>query len=70
MALINKKFDKKEDTTSFKLESNGKVIARLLTAKLDRDDWEIIQNLIQFTYNQGFEAGSENRASDIRTALG
>ncbi|EDZ9931965.1 hypothetical protein GJ842_27720 [Salmonella enterica] len=68
--LITRRWSKQDKTTTFRLESNGNIVARLLSAKLDRDDWEIIQDLIGFVYHQGFDAGSDARAEEICQALG
>lgn len=68
--LISRKWVKKDETTTFRLEANGNIVARLISTKLDRDDWEIIQGLIGFVYHQGFDAGSAARAEEIRQALG
>ncbi|CAM7343976.1 DNA-binding protein [Klebsiella michiganensis] len=68
--LISRKWVRQDKTTTFRLVTNGNIVARLLSSKLDRDDWEIIQGLIGFVYHQGFEAGSDARADEIRQALG
>ncbi|EBW2697616.1 hypothetical protein D7O42_14060 [Salmonella enterica subsp. enterica serovar Montevideo] len=70
MEIIDKKYNGKEETTAFHLKSSGKIVSRLLSTKLDRDDWEIIHNLLHFVYSQGVEAGSKSRAKEIRIALG
>jgi len=70
MPVISRKYVKGDETTVFRLESNNNIAARLFSAKLDRDDWEIIQGLLGFVYNQGLEAGSKSRATEIRRALG
>lgn len=70
MEIIDKKYNSKEETTAFHLKSSGKIVSRLLSTKLDRDDWEIIHNLLHFVYSQGVEAGSKSRAKEIRIALG
>ncbi|ORJ47480.1 hypothetical protein B2M27_25710, partial [Kluyvera intermedia] len=69
MALINRKYNPKAVDTAFILESSGKLVCRLDT-KLPRDDWESLQALFGFIYNQAFEAGSEQRAQEIRKSLG
>lgn len=61
MEIIDKKYNGKEETTAFHLKSSGKIVSRLLSTKLDRDDWEIIHNLLHFVYSQGVEAGSNGR---------
>ncbi|ECZ0087392.1 hypothetical protein F7758_09905 [Salmonella enterica subsp. enterica] len=70
MEIIDKKYNGKEETTAFHLKSSGKIVSHLLSTKLDRDDWEIIHNLLHFVYSQGVEAGSKSRAKEIRIALG
>ncbi len=70
MEIIDTKYNGKDVTTAFRLKSNGKVVSRLQSVRLDRDDWEIIQSLLRFVYNQGLQAGSDNRAREIRIALG
>lgn len=41
-----------------------------LDARLERDDWEIVQAIISLVYNAGVAAGSKQRAAEIREALG
>ncbi|ECZ5331833.1 TPA: hypothetical protein ACHF2V_004775 [Citrobacter farmeri] len=53
----------------FRHAESGKILYRL-DARLERDDWEMLQALISFVYNAGVAAGSEQRAADIREALG
>lgn len=38
MEIIDKKYNGKEETTAFHLKSSGKIVSRLLSTKLDRDD--------------------------------
>ncbi|HCH0659883.1 TPA: hypothetical protein N5N76_004160 [Enterobacter asburiae] len=53
----------------FRHAESGKILYRL-DARLERDDWEMLQALISLVYNAGVAAGSEQRAADIREALG
>lgn len=62
-------YDSKEKETSFTLKSSGKVVTRLAT-KLSRDDWEQMHALLGMVYRMGIQDGSEDRAKQIRTALG
>ncbi|MGH2304611.1 hypothetical protein ACRCHC_22165 [Enterobacter hormaechei] len=66
MSIISRRFDKKETGTVFR---SGKILYRL-DARLERDDWEMLQALIGLVYNAGVAAGSEQRAAEIREALG
>ena len=58
MSIISRTFDKKETGTVFR------------HARLGRDDWEQLQDMISLVYNAGVTAGSEKRAAEIREALG
>ncbi|WP_236874522.1 hypothetical protein [Citrobacter portucalensis] len=69
MSIISRRFDKKETGTVFRHAESGKILYRL-DARLERDDWEMLQALISLVYNAGVAAGSEQRAADIREALG
>ncbi|HAV1840643.1 TPA: hypothetical protein JG919_003934 [Enterobacter hormaechei subsp. steigerwaltii] len=53
----------------FRHAQSGKILYRL-NARLERDDWEMLQALISLVYNAGVAAGSEQRAAEIREALG
>ncbi|EMM6472098.1 hypothetical protein RJO68_003207 [Enterobacter hormaechei] len=53
----------------FRHAESGKIMYRL-DARLERDDWEIVQAIISLVYNAGVTAGSEQRAAEIREALG
>ncbi|MBW4217916.1 hypothetical protein JW313_21890 [Enterobacter cloacae subsp. cloacae] len=53
----------------FRHAQSGKILYRL-NARLERDDWEMLQALISLVYNAGVAAGSEQRAADIHEALG
>ncbi|HEM8024599.1 hypothetical protein YA49_20485 [Enterobacter cloacae subsp. cloacae] len=53
----------------FRHAESGKILYRL-DARLERDDWEMLQAMISLIYNAGVAAGSEQRASEIREALG
>ena len=50
MSIISRRFDKKE---------TGTVFLYRLDARLERDDWEMLQELISLVYNAGVTAGSE-----------
>ncbi|WP_273960954.1 hypothetical protein [Enterobacter kobei] len=67
--MISRRFDKKETGTVFRHAESGKILYRL-DARLERDDWEMLQAMISFVYNAGVTAGSEQRAAEIREALG
>ena len=69
MSIISRRFDKKEKGTVFRHAESGKIMYRL-DARLERDDWEIVQAIISLVYNAGVAAGSEQRAAEIREALG
>ncbi|ELC6355199.1 hypothetical protein A6J71_00490 [Enterobacter cancerogenus] len=69
MSIISRRFDKKETGTVFRHAESGKILYRL-DARLERDDWEILQEIISLVYNAGVTAGSEQRAAEIREALG
>ncbi|EFI3648152.1 TPA: hypothetical protein R4200_004825 [Enterobacter hormaechei subsp. oharae] len=53
----------------FRHAESGKILYRL-DARLERDDWEMLQAMISLIYNAGVAAGSEQRAAEIREALG
>ncbi|EGT5696177.1 TPA: hypothetical protein I4D15_14685 [Enterobacter bugandensis] len=53
----------------FRHAESGKILYRL-DAQLERDDWETLQSMISLVYNAGVAAGSEQRAAEIREALG
>ncbi|HAV1790480.1 TPA: hypothetical protein JG904_004571 [Enterobacter hormaechei subsp. xiangfangensis] len=53
----------------FRHAQSGKILYRL-DARLERDDWEMLQAMISLVYNAGVTAGSEQRAAEIREALG
>lgn len=69
MSIIQRKRDRKKDGTRFYHFKNGNIICRL-DATLNRYDWEQLQVLFNFIYSQGKAAGSEERAAEIRMALG
>lgn len=69
VSIIGKKYNKKEECTRFYHADSGKLLARL-DAKLSQYDWDQLQVLFSFIYSKGEEAGSEQRASEIRIALG
>jgi len=69
LSIISRRFDKKETGTVFRHAESGKILYRL-DARLERDDWEILQEIISLVYNAGVTAGSEQRAAEIREALG
>lgn len=69
MSIFSRRFDKKETGTVFRHAESGKILYRL-DARLERDDWEMSQAMISLVYNAGVTAGSEQRAAEIREALG
>lgn len=69
MSIIQRKRDRKKDGTRFFHAENGNQLCRL-DATLNSYDWEQLQGLFSFIYNQGVAAGSEARAKEIRVALG
>ncbi|MDP5163437.1 hypothetical protein [Enterobacter ludwigii] len=69
MSIISRRFDKKETGTVFRHAESGKILYRL-DARLERDDWEMVQAMISLVYNAGVVAGSEQRAAEIRKSLG
>lgn len=68
MGYLLPKFHTLKGATVFK-RANG-AIAASLTVKLCRDDWEMINAMVEGAYNAGCTAGSEQRAAEIREALG
>lgn len=69
MSIISRRFDKKETGTVFRHAQSGKILYRL-NARLELYDWEMLQAMISLVYNTGVTAGSEQRAAEIREALG
>lgn len=69
MSIISRKFDKKETGTVFRHAESGKILCRL-DARLEPEDWEMLQTMISLVFNAGVTAGSERRAAEIREALG
>jgi len=61
MTLVSRIFDRKETSTIFCYARNGKILCRL-DARLNTDDWNMIQGLIGLVYNQ--------RVKEMREALG
>ncbi|MBP0999899.1 hypothetical protein [Serratia fonticola] len=68
MSYISGKYLAMQKQTTFKL-ANGKPAASL-SVKLYRDDFDLIIDLINRAYHAGEVAGSEQRAAEIREALG
>lgn len=68
MAFISSKYAAMNKQTTFKLE-NGKPAANL-SVKLFRDDFDLVVDLINRAYDAGKTEGSEQRAAEIREALG
>lgn len=69
MSIIQKKRDRKKDGTRFYHSETGNLLCRL-DATLNGYDWEQLQVLFSFIYNQGKTVGSAERAAYIREALG
>ena len=69
MSIISRKFDKKEPGTVFRHAESGKILCRL-DARLAPDDREALLAMISLVFNAGVSAGSEQRAAEIREALG
>lgn len=69
MSIISRRFDKKETGTVFRHAQSGKILYRL-NVRLELYDWEMLQAMISLVYNAGVTAGSEQRAAEIREALG
>lgn len=69
MSIISRRFDKKETGTVFRHAQSGKILYRL-NARQELYDWEMLQAMISLVYNAGVTAGSEQRAAEIREALG
>lgn len=59
MSIISRRFDKKETGTVFRHAESGKILYRL-DARLERDDWEIVQAIISLVYNAGVAAGANS----------
>ncbi|PLL60812.1 Uncharacterised protein [Klebsiella oxytoca] len=53
----------------FRHAVSGKLLCRL-DAKLMRDDWMLLHGLLSLVYRAGMSTGSEQRAAEIRDALG
>ncbi|ELN2577942.1 hypothetical protein RY966_003691 [Enterobacter kobei] len=53
----------------FRHAQSGKILYRL-NVRLELYDWEMLQAMISLVYNAGVTAGSEQRAAEIREALG
>ncbi|EPY5345235.1 hypothetical protein ACXDSS_004405 [Klebsiella quasipneumoniae] len=69
MSIVSKKFDKKETGTVFRHAGSGKILCRL-EARLDPDDWNMLQGLIGLVYNAGVSEGDRQRIMIMRDALG
>ncbi|MFS7282060.1 hypothetical protein AB6867_26445 [Serratia proteamaculans] len=69
MSIIKRVYDRKDSTTAFYHRDNGKALCRL-GVKLSRDDHEQLFSLFDFIFHLGEHVGSEQRAVDIRIALG
>nr|WP_241390604.1 MULTISPECIES: hypothetical protein [Yersiniaceae]ULG17053.1 hypothetical protein 1772p2_00067 [Serratia proteamaculans]ULG20096.1 hypothetical protein 49p3_00002 [Yersinia frederiksenii] len=69
MSIIKRVYDRKDSTTAFYHSDTGKALCRL-GVKLSRDDHEQLFSLFDFIFRQGEHAGSEQRALEIRIALG
>ncbi|EBZ0015933.1 hypothetical protein ABN36_18330 [Salmonella enterica subsp. enterica] len=69
MSIIQRKRDRKKDGTRFYHAETNKPLCRL-DVTLSQYDWEQLQVLFSFIYNQGKAAGSAERAAEIRQALG
>lgn len=69
MSIVSRKFDRKDVGTVFRHAVTGKVLCRL-EVKLTSEDREELLSLISLVYRAGENAGSEQRAAEIRQALG
>lgn len=69
MSIIQRKRDRKKDSTRFYHAETNNLLCRL-DATLSQYDWEQLQVLFSFIYNQGKAVGSAERAAEIRQALG
>lgn len=69
MAIIKNTYDRKGPETVFYSETTGEPVARL-SVKLSKDDFYLVMEVINSSYSSGVKAGSEERAAEIRAALG
>lgn len=69
MTLVSRKFDRKETGTVFRHARNGKILCRL-DARLNTDDWNMLQGLIGLVYNAGVSEGDRPSVKVMREALG
>lgn len=52
MSIVSRKFNKKETGTVFRHAVSGKLLCRL-DARLTRDDWMPVHDLLSLVYNAG-----------------
>lgn len=69
MSIVSRQFNKKETGTVFRHAVSGKRLCRL-DARLTRDDWMLLHGLLSLVYQACISTGSEQRAAEIREALG
>ncbi|HDG9776702.1 Uncharacterised protein [Raoultella planticola] len=69
MSIVSRQYDKKEEGTVFRHAVSGKLLCRI-DAKLTRDDWMLLHGLLSLVFHAGISTGSEQRAAEIREALG
>lgn len=69
MSIVSRKFDRKDTGTVFRHVTSDKILCRL-DAQLSREDREQLLSLFSLAYNSGMEQGSQQRAAEIRVALG
>ena len=69
MSIVSRRYIRGETETTFRHAATGKVLCRL-DVKLSRVDFEQLQVMMAMIYRKGMEAGSEQRATDIRVSLG
>lgn len=65
MSIVSRKFDRKDVGTVFRHAVTGKVLCRL-EVKLTSEDREELLSLISLVYRAGENAGSKQRAAEIR----
>lgn len=68
MGYLLNKFYALKGATAFK-RANGVAVASL-SVKLCRDDFDMIVAMVEGAYTAGMTMGSEQRAAEIREALG
>jgi len=69
MSIISRKRKRETGRTSFVSVTTGKTVG-WVDVVLSNDDWLQVHALLDIAYNAGLKSGSEDRAKEIRMALG